>query len=670
MSQRALLLILLIIFIMTSACSKDKQTFDERLEQYTTAWINFKFNEMYDMLTDETKQNYETTKFIDRYEKIYNDIDVSDLSITYSKLSKQEIRDANKNKQIDIPLNITFNSIAGKIDFTSNIQLIQIEEDKQVKWQVNWNPGLILPELDDDGEVRISTTNPKRGEILDRNRMPLAINDTVYEVGIVPERLIDEKEEISQIANLLGISVSTIEQQLNAGWVEPHLFVPLKKVPNNNVNIISHTNTIPSFTYREANGRTYPSGKAAAHLIGYIGKITNEEFENVDQTQYSQDDKIGKRGLEQLFEERLKGKKGVKISVIKEDEETLIAEKPVKDGDNVMITIDINVQEGIFNAYNNHAGTASAIDPKTGEVLALVSSPAFEPNELLYGISDKSWQQLQNDPKQPLINRFASTFAPGSVLKPITAAIGLENGTIKPNEALTINGLTWGKNNWGNYKVKRVSDTKTAVNLQDALKQSDNIYFAQQTVKMGDKKYTKGLEDFGFNKDIPFTYPVSKSQISNEGKLKDEILLANTSYGQGEIEVTPLHMALAYTPLLNDGNLTKPTLLLDEKKNQIWQESVIKKDNAQTVNDMLRKVVTDGTATVADREDLKISGKTGTAELKLTADSDGHENGWFVGYPTDTEDIIIAMMIEQVENDGGSSFVAKKVADILVDYKK
>lgn len=670
MFRKMLFTLILLFILIIVGCSKNKVTVTEQLEHYTSLWIEQQFNEMYELLTEETKQQYPTSEFIDRYKKIYKDIEVSDLSISYDELSKEEIKEANKNKKIDIPLKVSLNSIAGEIDFSYNITFVQVEEDKQLNWKVSWDPGLIFPDLVDGGQIQISTTEPKRGEILDRNRMPLAINDVVYEFGIVPERFVNEKDEIQQAANLLGISVSSIEQSLNADWVQPDLFVPLRKVSKNKDNLITQLNAIPAVTYRKVSGRTYPSGKAAAHLTGYIGQITDEELKEVDKSKYTPHDDIGKRGLEQLFEEKLKGENGFTITIKKEDEEITLAEKQVKDGENIIVTIDINVQEAIYNEFGTYAGTAAAIHPKTGEVLALVSSPAFNPNDLLYGISEKDWDQLQNNPQKPLINRFSSTFAPGSVIKPVTAAIGLKNGTIKPNDALTINGLTWGKKNWGNYKIRRVSDSGKPVDLKDALNRSDNIYFAMQAVKMGEKSFTNGLEQFGFTEKIPFQYPISQSSISNDGTLKDEVLLANTSYGQGEIEVTPLHMALMYTPFLNKGNLIKPTLLLEDKTGQIWQKDLLDEDDAELMKDILRSVVTNGTAKIANVDELKISGKTGTAELKLTSNSKGSENGWFVGYPTDTEDILIAMMMEKVEHSGASSFVAKKVTDILIDYKK
>src|SRR5699024_9637299 len=150
-------------------------------------------------------------------------------------------------------------------------------------------------------------------------------------------------------------------------------------------------------------------------------------------------------------EERLKGEKGLAIVVTSEDKEDFVlAEKPVKHGETITLTIDANIQDKVFYSYDGEAGTAAAINPKTGETLALVSSPGFDPNDFLYGISQSKWDQLNDDPQAPLLNRFSATYAPGSSIKPITGAIGLAIGTIDQNEGIEINGLTWSNGNgWG-----------------------------------------------------------------------------------------------------------------------------------------------------------------------------------------------------------------------------
>src|SRR5699024_7583166 len=159
---------------------------------------------------------------------------------------------------------------------------------------------------------------------------------------------------------------------------------------------------------------------------------------------YTDNDSIGKRGLERLYEDRLKGESGVKISIVSEDEtgapvQTTLAEKPVTHGEKIQLTIDVNLQEILYKQYEDElSGTAAAINPKTGEILALVSSPSFDPIPLTYGISQTAWDALMEDKGKPFVNRFSATFAPGSVIKPVIAAIGLGNKSITHEEGLNI----------------------------------------------------------------------------------------------------------------------------------------------------------------------------------------------------------------------------------------
>lgn len=229
--------------------------------------------------------------------------------------------------------------------------------------------------------------------------------------------------------------------------------------------------------------------------------------------------------------------------------------------------------------------------------------------------------------------------------------------------------MTWGKDSWGNSKVKRVSESTTPVNLRDALVNSDNIYFAMNTVEMGADKFISGLKEFGFESEIPSSYPIQKSSISKDSLLSDEALLAHTSYGQGQIEMSALHLASSYAAILNEGTMLKPRILSSDKK-EIWNQNLITKNQALELQESLRSVVTQGTGKAAQNADFPIAGKTGTAELKSSLTEDGLENGWFVGYPDDNHNIIISMMIEDVKNEGGSSFVVEKVTDILIDARK
>lgn len=673
MQRLTLFLIFCGLLLLVSCSSEEKANPNDILQRYIDFWEQSEFTAMYEMLSDETKSEYSTEDFIERYEKVYKDLQIENVSITTSS----EEYDSEETTAT-FPVEVSMDSIAGPIQFTYELtaELFIDEENDINTWLINWDPGLIFPELAEGGKIRINKTNPNRGEILDRNEMPLAINDIAYEVGVVPNNFVNKDTEIEQLASLLHMSANSIKNNVEADWVQPDHFVPLRIVPNSDETTLARLANIPSVVTRETTGRTYPSSEAVAHLIGYIGKVTEEELKDLPKGEYNETDLIGKRGLEKLYENRLKGKQGVEILIETEDEKgdtihTTLAEKPVEHGEKITLTIDINLQELLFEQYEEDlTGAAAAIHPNTGEVLALVSNPSFDPIPLTYGISQSAWDALMNDKDQPFVNRFTATFAPGSIIKPIIGAIGLSNESITHEEEINIEGLTWKKDNWEDFHVTRVSTSNGPVTLEDALVRSDNIYFAMKADEMGNDKLVKGLKAFGFEEQLPIEYPFKTSQISNSGSLQNEALRANTGYGQGELEVNVLHMALLYSPLLNEGHLVKPVLTLSDKQGETWKKDLISADDITKLKKHLRKVVTDGTATVIKDEEIQISGKTGTAELKSTRDEKGHSNGWFVGYPTKDEDIIITMLIEKTEDIGTSSLVAEKVARVLHEYKK
>lgn len=678
--KKTILFLVFVLSLMIVGCSDSKLNEPKnQLDNFLNKWEETDFAGMYNLLTNDAQENYDEEAFIDRYEKIYDDLGIKDIAIKTAEIEKKQLKKARKNKKMTVPINVKLDSAAGEISFKNEMTLLLIEEDDtEPVWLVEWDPSFIYPGMERDGKLSISTEEPKRGEIIDKNRMPLALNDTAHEIGIVPSQFEDESNEKEEIARLLQMSTESIDKALAPDWIEPDHYIPLKPIPKSSEDTLAQLSQIPAVQIKDTQGRNYPLGKAAAHLTGYVGPITDEELKEAEKGVYDEHDIIGKSGLEKIYEEKLRGEKGYLIEMTipsddeTEDEVVTIAEKEVKNGEHVQLTIDVNVQEEIYNTYENEnvSGTAAAIQPKTGEILALISSPGYDPNELVFGITANRWDSLMDDPSEPFLNRFNSTYAPGSVMKPITSMIGLKDGAITHDEALNINGLKWGKESWNNIKITRVTDPGIPIHLREALTYSDNIYYAQKALDIGDENFVQGLKDFGFETSLPIELPPNQSTISNSGDLKDEILLANTSYGQGEIEMSSLHIALAYTPILNKGDMVKPSLVKDDQSKDVLAKDLISEDDAEKMQEYLREVVTKGSGKSAKDDDLAISGKTGTAELKKSAEAGGHQNGWFVGYPTDNTDILIAMMMEHTENRGTSSFVAKNVKNILVNLEE
>ncbi|WP_040978799.1 penicillin-binding transpeptidase domain-containing protein [Oceanobacillus jeddahense] len=656
----------IILFIaLLAGCSEDQTDPTNTLNQYAEAVEEGDYESLYNLFSEETKDTYSEEDSALRLGDLYNDISASDIEINIQQLEEREIANAYDDGAATIPFSVSMNTIAGEISFDYQAELTLIEnEDEDDNWLINWDPGFIFPDLADGGEIRISTNYPERGEILDKNQMPLAINDTVYEFGVIPSELGENEAKREEIARLLGMSVDSINSSIEAEWVEEDLFVPLKSILPDDSDTVQELNAIEGVSYRETNGRVYPEGEITAHLVGYLRSVNAEDLEELDPTEYDSSDRIGARGLESLFEEELRGQKGATIQVAKEDGENVtLAESEAVDGENVTVTIDINIQDDVFQGFDEEPGNAAVIDPKTGETLALVSSPSFDPNDILYGTSSNYWADMEEDELQPMLNRSSSTFAPGSVIKPVTGAIGLKNGTIEYDEGIEIDGLQW-----EDYNVTRVSSSDGPVDLDDALVRSDNIYFAMKAIEMGEDAFVEGLHEFGVGEEFPYTYPVSDSTISNSGELDDNHLLAHTSYGQGEIEMSALHLATTYSAFLNDGDMIQPTLLTDEETGQFWKEDLVTEEQAEQIQDSLRNVVTEGTGKPAEEADFPISGKTGTAELKLTGEDSGDENSWFIGYPTDDQDLMIAIMVEGTKNNDRSSGV-EKATDILMEIK-
>lgn len=668
MRKSLMTFVFFVFVIVLSACS-EAPTAADRFSEYIKLWNDQKFSEMYDKLSSNAKKEITKENFVSRYEDIYEGVSVHELKVTFDKPEEEKIDD--KATEVSYPFSLSMETVAGQISFEQDVKIIQEETEDGEDWFISWSPSMIFPQLEGNEEVRVSSTSPERGQIFDEKNKGLAVNGLAYEIGVVPGNLPENRDEtIQEIAKMLSLDVKEIEDKLSQSWVQPEYFVPIKKIDPQQQELLEKLIAIPSVQKKDVPARFYPYGEAAAHLTGYIGSITAEQLEELKDEGYSSQSLVGKAGLEQVFESRLKGETGYTIYV--EGTDKIIAEKPPENGEDIQVTIDGELQKQLFDQLNGEAGTAVAMDPLTGETLALVSSPSYNPNEFIYGLSSSQYAALSDHPQKPLMARFNKTFSPGSSLKPIIASIGLNAGKLDPDAEKQITGLTWKKDaSWGNYSITRVSDADSNVNLKDALIYSDNIYFAQLALDIGAEEMENGLKQFGFEEDIDFPFPITTSSISNEN-LSNEQLLADSGYGQGEILMSPFHLTAAYTTYVNNGSMIKPYLeVTDEAKTSFWKESITKKETNDILLSNLKEVVNNpnGTAYKPKVDSLQIAGKTGTAELKQSKeDKTGKENGWFVAVNTDNPKLLVTMMIEDVKDRGGSHYVVPKVKEVMKQY--
>lgn len=431
-----------------------------------------------------------------------------------------------------------------------------------------------------------------------------------------------------------------------------------------NGNILAETKT----------NREYPYKDITAHITGYVQGITAEELESKAEKGYNAHSIIGKTGLEQVYEERLKGKDGLKIYIEDNNGNIVktIAETKGNDGEDIKLTIDINLQTKLYEKIKNDKGFFVVMNPQTGEILALVSTPSYDPNKFVTGMTNDEWNSISTNEAKPLFTRFISTWCPGSTFKPITGAIGLTTGNLSEDDEFNYSGLAWQKDSsWGDHKITTLTAYSGKKNLKNALIHSDNIYFAQAALKIGEKTFTEGLDKIKFNEDIDFELDTNKSTYSNSERIEREATLADSGYGQGQLLVNPIHMASIYSAFVNEGNMVKPYIEYKENREKEYLvKNAFSKEAANIIREDLIQVVESPTGTAHDLKvnGVKLAGKTGTAELKASKEEKGKTLGWFNCFTVDEEldkSMLIVSMVEDGGSNGGSRYLKKIIRTVF-----
>lgn len=672
--------ILLGVFFLVRRMMWEKP--EELLDKYMGYIAEQEYEKMYQMLDTKSSGNISEEAFIKRNSAIYEGIEAKNMQIDLL-----EERDGGKT----VIYKSTFDTVAGEISFENEARFVE----ESSGYKLVWEDGLIFPQLGKSDKVQIAVTEAKRGRILDRNGLVLAGEGTASSVGLVPGKMSEKEESIRRLSALLEIDEETIKNKLSAEWVKEDSFVPIKTIPKTGdpdvVDMLlgeafpeedSLTQSlleIPGVMITDETVRAYPLGEAAAHLIGYVQSVTAEDLEEHEGEGYTSGSVIGRSGMEGLYEKELKGQDGYQI-LIKDaygDNKALLAVSNVRDGQDVRLTIDANLQKSLYQQFQEDKSCSVAMNPYTGEVLALVSTPSFDNNDFIMGFSDRQWKEVNEDEKKPLYNRFRQTWCPGSTFKPIIAAIGLNTGALDPNEDYGNEGLSWQKDSsWGNYYVTTLHEYEP-VTLENALMYSDNIYFAKAALKIGAEELSKSLRDLGFGKELPFEIAMTRSQYSNTGEIDSEVQLADSGYGQGQILINPVHLAALYTAFCNQGNVIQPRLLYKEQKDPVtWISQAFPNAVVEEVLRGMKMVINDpnGTGYGAHREDILLAGKTGTAEIKASKeDTAGTELGWFALFTADPNietPILLVSMAEDVKEIGGSGYVVGKDKAVLDLYLK
>lgn len=655
----------LFIYFKNAENKKSLNTPEDVIGTYTEYLNNKDYSAAYELLSQDSKNTISKDDFVKEYEKIYGDLGFQSIEISNSSVENKNYNDSN------ISYVAKMKTSFGEINYDNKISLKK-QDDK--KYYINWDYETIYPELKKNDKIDIQKKYAKRGSLIDRNGVLLAGGGYNASIGLVPGWMNEETktQDIAKVAELLGMSVESINKKMSASYVKEDTFVELTTVSKDSQTLLMSLKDIKGIKIKDIASRTYPAGASAAHLTGYVQKANADDLKN--NPQYDENSVIGRTGLEKVYEERLRGIDGYEINIVDEkgNSKKTILKTEKADGEDIKLTIDSEIQKIVYDTYAADNSATVVMNPKTGEILALVSTPSFNPNKFVIGMSSQEWNELSNNSNNPLYARFLRSYAPGSSFKPVTAAIALQTGALTADTEMEASGTSWQKDNsWGSYFITTLKTYAGPANILNALINSDNIFFAKTALRIGAQRFEEKLKNIGFENDIEFDMGLANSKISNEGKFTSEVQLADSGYGQGQIQLNPVHFASIYSSFVNEGKMIMPYLEYRETAEvKYLNENAFSKETAETIkNDLIQVVESpDGTAHPGKIDGVTIAGKTGTAETKAAKGENAKEIGWynaFIADPNSQKQYLIVSMVENVENKGGSIFVVNKVKSIF-----
>lgn len=556
----------------------------------------------------------------------------------------------------------------------------------------------------DDNRMRVRLVAPARGLVYDRNGVVLAENLPTYQLEVVPEQVKSVEETVTRLAEIIDIDDRDRERFYNrVDQLPAFRSIPLRtRLTRYEVAAFEvNRQEFRGVEIHAALTRRYPLGSTAAHVVGYVGSITERDLERLDPRRYRGTQRIGKVGVEAAHEGLLHGEPGSKIIEANAQGRTLrdLNYQRPSAGRNLYLTLDARVQQAAVTALGDNDGAVVAIDPNNGDVLALVSQPAFDPHLFVDGINYVTYAGLNADPGRPLFNRAISgQYPPGSTVKPIMALSGLDNDTVHHNHREQCIGFFTLPNNERRYRDwKRRGHG--SVDAHDAIAQSCDVYFYQLALDMGIDRIHAFLDQFGLGHRLGIDLPGEKSGLlpsrewkkaeRNESWYPGETL--NIGIGQGFMTATPLQLAHMTAVIAARGTAYQPRLLAAHEdpgtgeviaREPVPMESVNLNDpiHWQQIEDAMVAVLhgARGTATRSgDGASYLIAGKTGTSQVTGLSQEDDEapdlldvprelrDHALFVAYaPVGDPRIAIAVIAEHA---GSGGRVAAPIARAVLD---
>lgn len=613
------------------------------------------FRELYPHFTSASRSRYKLDDIIARQELIDDRIGLQ--SMQFENVRKLDL--ASDDRITVYEMSVVMQTSYGEM--SRPLTLTYLYDDHAEHWYLEYSPALIFPGLTDDNDLIVQRLTAPRGGIYDRNNIPLAVDGKGQIVGAI-SGLYDTADN-AEVAELLELTVEQVDAIMSQSWIGDNMYVPIKTQMEFSAGQLKKLSDL-NLEMRLFDTRLYPHANSAAHLVGHVGEVTKEDLANDESGIYRERDMIGKRGLESLYEEDLRAKIGVRV-YLSGSEKQILYEVAAEAGKDIHLTLDIELQNKLYSLFKEDEGQVVCIDPSNGDILALMSFPSFDPNEFVQGIASASYQALLDDSRLPLWNKFQPSYAPGSTMKIPTAMAGFNAGILSPGTTKTIIGKTWQPDaSWGPYEIARFTVDDSPQDLSRAIVISDNIYFAQVALEMGRDVFQEQLANLGFTDEVPSSYPFPAAQFANSGSIGDTVMLATSSYGQGEIMVTSTQMACIYAAIAANGDIPAPRLLMSDEV-AIWKENVISDSNRVFLQQAMRASVEQTHRSAAYRDFAALAGKSGTVEAAWDTELEVVAlDSWFIGFDLKQPNMVIAIQEQNVHKSSDRPSAALRFGQV------
>jgi penicillin-binding protein 2 len=524
-----------------------------------------------------------------------------------------------------------------------------------------------------------------RGKILDRDGRVIVDNKASYSLLLNRDQL--KFEHLPAISDALHMDYNELVDKIRRMSTRPQIVVKDELSRDDMAWVESHRDnaTFPEMEVIKSWRRLYPQDGYAAHVIGYVGEISESELDQPQFIDYHQGDVIGKDGIEREYDGKLRGIDGERRVLVDSMGRERQVDKP-KDavpGKDLQLSLDLDLQSVAELAMEGKHGGVVALDPRSGEVLAMVSRPTFDPNKFTGRISKSDWQQIVGDPFKPLMNRaIQAEFAPGSTFKPIVALAGLESGVIDDKTEFHCPG---GASFYGHYFACHLKRGHGNISLHRAIAQSCDVFFYNVGNKLGIDRIAQYAETAGLGSrtgiDLPnereSTMPSTHWKLRNFRQKWYAGETISVAIGQGAVTVSPLELAAAIGGLGVRGRWMRPHLVKSARPVLVRQGHFNPENVEQVISGMYAVVNEGGTGRMAALPNVKVCGKTGTAQLasnqKLKGTKLGQsmkDNGWFVGFaPAEAPEIVVVALFENGEHGDRASWIVRDVLKAYFDKK-